>query len=121
MPSRVLTFQLEKAPYSETCTTVDLKIESAPSPKKKKESKVCIRTGNLECGQIIKILPIDASPTKYVNDITYKGSSVSFTWRRSEAYTLKFCPFPSAKVERPSVVVVVFAICTAKAVQEEMR
>ena len=43
---------------------------------------------------------------------------MSFTWGRGEAYALKFCPFPSAKVERPGVVIVVLAICTAEAVQE---
>ena len=80
MPWRVPIAASEQDPFSGTCTIVDLRFQVSC---KYQGLAWKTHTGNLEGSEVAKILSVDASSSKHVNNVVYDGRMVSYIFDAS--------------------------------------
>jgi hypothetical protein len=72
-------------------------------------------TRDFESSKILEILTIDAPATEDIHDIVYKRRRVAFTGNRNVTDAGQFGPSRRVSVVTPRVVIVILAVCAAKA------
>ena len=112
MPSHGPILATAPAPFSGTYTTAGLRIRH----EKRRPSSIPIEgqralTGHFEGTKITKVLPVNPSTTEDVDYIVDHRSGVALSWGRNEADAGQLGPRPGVGVERPSIIVVVLAVC----------
>jgi hypothetical protein len=65
------------------------------------------RTGNLESSQISKVLAVNTTTTKDVNNVVYQRSGMSFAGYRDIADAGELLPGASIDIKGPGVVVMI--------------
>ena len=102
-------------PFSGTYTTVGLQIRH----EKRRPLSIPIKgqralTGHFEGTKITKVLPVHPSTTEDIDYIVDHRRGVALSWGRNEADAGQLSPGPGIGVERPSIIVVVLAVCSTK-------
>ena len=108
-PWHDLSARLEKGPYFGTCTSAGL------LGVRGGHTVWSTLTGYFEGGEVAQVLAIDTTTTENVDDIVNDGGCVAFARRGNKADALELCPLAGGETEGPSVVVVILAVCSAKA------
>ena len=71
-------------------------------------------TGHLEGTKITEVLPVNPPTTEDIDYIIDHRRGMALPWGRNEADAGQLGPRPGVGVERPSIIVVVLAVCSTE-------